>query len=946
MSTYKDTLFLPQTSFSMRANLPVMELKILDHWQRLSLYKILRQQSQGREKFILHWGPPYANGNLHIGHALTGILKDFVVKHKQMSGYDAPLVPGWDCHGLPIEWKIEEQNRANGKTKDSIPINEFRQECRVFADKWIAVQKEEEKRLGIVADWDNPYITMDATSEAHIVEKLFTFLEQGTLYKGCKPVMWSVVEQTALAETEIEYKDHQSHAVYVAFPVKHSPLTDLQTSSILIWTTTPWSLPANRAIAYGPDIIYTLICVKEVHAESLVKPQQRFVIAQDLVRNVCSTLGITDFIEEKIINGTDLEGTTCHHPLTTYGYDHDVPLLAGIHVNIDAGTGLVHMAPCHGPEDFELGNTYNLEIPDTIADDGYFRANVHAVAGIHVFKANKPIVEMLLAAGSLAHHTVFTHSYPHSWRSKAPLIYRTTPQWFLSMDRTNLRDKAMKAIETVTWHPVEAKNRITSMVENRPDWCLSRQRIWGVPIPLFIEKASGKVLCDQHVNARIVQIFHDQGCEAWFRQDKALFLGTQYQADDYEQVRDIMDVWFESGASFGYVLEDRPELSFPADVYLEGSDQHRGWFQSALMIGCETKNSAPYKHVVTHGFTLDDQGRKMSKSTGNVVAPQTIIDKSGAEIIRLWVAFADYHQDCRIGAEILKQVEDNYRRFRNTLRYLLGALAEYNQDQENVAYTEMPELERWILHRLSEITVNQQQYLKNFNFSGIINEIHNFCALDLSAFYFDIRKDRVYCDDVKSPERRATRTIFAILFNHLVKWLAPFMSFTTEEAWLSRYPHYQIQADHDAKSDCQSVHMQLFEPLQQTWLDEKLAEKMINLRNQRRLMTGALEKARASGIIGSSLQASLKIYDPEHQLYTDVDYTELCIVSNVIKVNHPLTAPFTLADIPNLSVEVITAEGEKCERCWKITPEVTQIHTHPDLCQRCHTVVVSVKKAL
>lgn len=931
MSTYKDTLFLPQTSFPMKGNLPVMELKMLEHWKTISLYQSLRDQQSHRKKFVLHWGPPYANGNLHIGHALTGILKDFVVRHKQMSGYDAPLIPGWDCHGLPIEWKIEEKYRADGKSKDTVPIAEFRAECRDFAQKWIAVQKAEEQRLGIVADWDQPYSTMDKAAEARIVEKLFEFLDHGTLYKGVKPVMWSVVEQTALAETEIEYKDHQSHAIHVSFPVKQSADDDLQNAAIVIWTTTPWSLPGNRAIAYGPEIQYSLIHVQHVTSTSFVQLQQKFIIADDLLATVCPQLGVTAYAILKSFAGTELQDVVCHHPLADLGFHHDVPLIAGSHVTTDAGTGLVHIAPGHGPEDFELGKIHGLEIPDTIADDGYFRAWVPGFAELHVFKTDKAIVDALTTAGNLNHHAVFTHSYPHSWRSKAPLIYRTTPQWFLSMDKTGLRNKAMRAIESVQWYPDEAKNRITSMVTNRPDWCLSRQRIWGVPIPLFIEKATGDVLNDAAVNARIVNVFKEQGCEVWFSIDKQSFLGDGYKAEDYEQVRDIMDVWFESGASFSYVLEDRPELAFPADVYLEGSDQHRGWFQSALMVGCETQGHAPYKAVVTHGFTLDDQGRKMSKSTGNVVAPQTIIDKSGAEILRLWIAFSDYHQDCRIGADILKQVEDNYRRFRNTLRYLLGALAGYDDKREKVDHADMPDLERWVLHRLTEIGIKQQECIDRYDFMGLITELHNFCAIDLSAFYFDIRKDRVYCDAALSRERQAARTVFAIIFDHLVKWLAPFLSFTAEEAWLSRYG--QESGNHN------SVHLQLFAPIEQRWFDAVLAQKITTVRTQRRLMTGALEKARASGLVGSSLQATLKIHDPQNQLFNDVDYAELCIVSHYIVVTDPLDDPYALQDIKDLSVEVVRADGQKCERCWKIALDVGHTEPHGDLCGRCNTVV-------
>jgi isoleucyl-tRNA synthetase len=924
MTDYKDTIFLPQTAFAMKGNLPLMEPKMLERWQRIGLYQKLRQQSKGRPKFILHLGPPYANGNLHIGHALTGILKDLVVRSHQMLGYDAPLVPGWDCHGLPIEWKIEEKYRKSGKQKDDVPLEEFRMECRAFAEKWIDIQRQESIRLGMQADWANPYITMAKDAEARIVETVFAFLENGSLYKGFKPVMWSVIEKTALAEAEIEYHDHQSNAIFVRFPIRESRLDVLKDASIIIWTTTPWSLPGNRAIAYGPDIRYVAIEALEIAENAGARKGEKLVVAQDLLANLCTQFGI---VEHKIIaafEGKDLEGTICDHPLHAVGYIHEVPLLVGHHVTVDAGTGLVHIAPGHGPEDFEIGKVYQLETPNTLADDGRFREWVPFVAGEHIFKVDAKLIDAIAAAGTLVRADKINHSYPHSWRSKAPLIYRATPQWFISMDQTGLRQTALKAIHDVKWYPAQGQNRITSMIDNRPDWCLSRQRAWGVPIPLFLEKATGNVLKDPDVNARIVKIFREEGCEAWFKRPAQDFLGSQYKAEDFEQVRDILDVWFESGASQSFVLEAREDLAFPADVYLEGSDQHRGWFQSSLLIGCGTKGQAPFKAVVTHGFALDEQGRKMSKSLGNVVAPQTIIDKSGAELLRLWVAFSDYREDCRIGPEIIKQLEDIYRRLRNTLRYLLGALKDY-QPTESIDISDMPELEQWVLHRLTEMDQLHRNCIEKYDFLTLISEIHHFCSVDLSAFYFDIRKDSVYCDAATSIKRRATRTVFDIIFNRLVRWLAPFLCFTAEEAWLTRYP-----------SDEDSVHLQLFEPIQEAWLNPDLASRIAVLRLQRRLMTGALEKARASGLIGSSLQALLAVYDPAGHLLPNVDYAELAIVSGVtVYRQEPEGEVFTLAEAPDLAVKVIPAEGQKCQRCWKILPEVGTLPAHHDLCKRC-----------
>jgi isoleucyl-tRNA synthetase len=930
MSDYRATIFLPQTTFAMKGNLPSLEPKILERWQKLNLYTQLRQQSKGRRKFILHLGPPYANGHLHIGHALNGILKDFVGRCYQMLGFDVPVVPGWDCHGLPIEWKIEEKYRKAHQHKDDVPLEEFRAECRAFAEHWLNVQRQEFIRLGIQADWDHPYMTMAKEAEARIVEKLFAFLENGSLYKGVKPVMWSVVEKTALAEAEIEYQDHQSNAIVVRFPIQKSVRPSLMGASILIWTTTPWSLPGNRAIAYGKDIEYVLVKIQKVGGGSLAQVQEKVVVAEALLERLAIQLNITAYEVLEKLTGDHLKGTYCRHPLASVGYVHPVPLLPGAHVTVEAGTGLVHIAPSHGPEDFDIGKTYQLEVPDTIADDGYFREWVPVVGGEHVFKADTKLIEALKAEGQLVHHDKITHSYPHSWRSKAPLIYRATPQWFISMEKTGLRQTALNAIPEIAWFPPQAENRLTSMVHNRPDWCLSRQRAWGVPLPLFIEKASGNVLNDQEVNSRIIEIFRQEGCEAWFQRDIQDFLGSRYHAEDYEQVRDILDVWFESGASQGYVLEARPDLAFPADVYLEGSDQHRGWFQSSLLIGCGTRGCAPFKAVITHGFVLDEHGRKMSKSLGNVVVPQTIIEKSGAEILRLWVAFADYREDCRIGPEILKHLEDIYRRFRNTLRYLLGALKGYTE-QEAVTFGEMPELEQWVLHRVAEIDQLHRDCIAQYDFLTLMSELHNFCAVDLSAFYFDIRKDSLYCDAPQALKRRAARTVFHIVCDRLLRWLAPFLCFTTDEAWLAYYGE-----------EGGSVHLQLFAPLQKEWLNPALAEKMISLRGHRRLITGALEKARAAGLIGSSLQAQVKIFDPQGLLSPLVDYAELAIVSGVQLVKERIdTEGFTLPDMPDVAVQVFVAEGQKCQRCWKVLPEVGSHKRYVDLCLRCCEVVTN-----
>ena len=668
---YKNTVFLPKTDFAMKANLATREPEFLEQWNNIDLYATLRRQSKDRKKFILHFGPPYANGHIHIGHALTETLKDIVNKTYQMLGYDAPMVPGWDCHGLPIEWKIEESYRDAGLNKDDVDLLEFRAECRTFAAKWVDVQKEEFKRLGIIPDWKAPYSTMDFKTEARIIEQLGKFLLNGSLYQGQKPVMWSVVEKTALAEAEVEYNDHTSDSIYVAFPITKTPLPILKNCAAVIWTTTPWTLPGNRAIAYGDDIEYSVL--------KMDKHQNPVLIATDLVTDFLSQLEIETYELLGTLKGNTLSGVVCAHPLHGHGYDFPVPFLPGDHVTTEAGTGLVHTAPGHGLEDFELGEKFDIEVPLTVGDDGRYYDSVPEFAGVHIFKANPKVIEAIEKKGLLLHTTKIIHSYPHSWRSKAPLIYRTTAQWFISMDKSDLRSNALKAIEQVSWVPTQGKNRIRSMDESRPDWCLSRQRAWGTPMTLFIHKQTREVLRDAEVHARIVDAVAIEGGDTWYTSEASRFLGSKYNADDYEKVTDILDVWFDSGCSHEFVLKDREELTWPADLYLEGSDQHRGWFQTSLLEACGTIGEAPYRQVLTHGFTLDEKGHKMSKSQGNTVAPTTVINSLGADILRLWVVSVDYTEDHRIGNEILKYQEDIYRRFRNTLRYLLGALEGFTE---------------------------------------------------------------------------------------------------------------------------------------------------------------------------------------------------------------------------------------------------------------------------
>ncbi|MCP4329053.1 MAG: isoleucine--tRNA ligase [Alphaproteobacteria bacterium] len=939
MSTdYKSTVFLPKTDFPMRAGLPEQEPRHLERWAEIDLFGRLRARSKGREKFILHDGPPYANGHLHIGHALNKILKDVVNRGQQMLGKDAHYVPGWDCHGLPIEWKIEEQYRADGKDKDAVPIVEFRRECRDFAEKWIDIQRIEFQRLGVVGDWESPYTTMSYAAEAQIVREIGKFLMNGSLYRGAKPVMWSVVEKTALAEAEIEYHDHKSNAVYALFPVVEASFQELDGAAIAIWTTTPWTIPGNRAICYNPELDYVVIEATEIADEGLDMAGDRFAVATDLLDEVLAAGKITGHRVLRAFKGDAIAGTKCWHPLHGQGYEFEVPLLPGDHVTVDQGTGFVHTAPGHGAEDYEIGVRYGLEIPYTVGDDGTFYDHVPLFAGKHVYKVDGDIAAALRDTGALLASGTLVHSYPHSWRSKAPLIFRNTPQWFISMETNELRRTALDAIKQTRWVPAAGENRIAAMIETRPDWCISRQRAWGVPIAVFFDKESGEPLRDQNVVDRVAAAFEDEGADAWFRGDPERFLGNDYPADRFEQVMDIVDVWFDSGSTHAFVLENKTlpsweNLEWPASLYLEGSDQHRGWFHSSLLESCGTRGRAPYDAVLTHGFVLDEQGRKMSKSLGNVVAPQKVVDQSGADILRLWVVASDYSEDLRIGPEILKHQVDMYRRLRNTLRYILGNLAGFSPS-ERLPHSELPELERYVLHRIFELDAALRRSCDGFEFHGFYTALHNFCAVGLSAFYFDIRKDSLYCDRPDDPRRRAARTILDILFDHLTAWLAPVLCFTAEEAWLKRFGDDAEAAD--------SVHLRVFPDVPDSWRDDALAAKWNKIRALRRVVTGALEVERAEKRIGSSLQAAPLVYAPADHIdaLAGVDLAEIAITSAAhLESGAGPDDAFRLDDVPGVAVVPARAEGDRCGRCWRVLPEVGNGTRADDLCHRCDDAV-------
>ncbi|MDE2164999.1 MAG: isoleucine--tRNA ligase [Alphaproteobacteria bacterium] len=939
---YRATVFLPETQFAMRGDLPKREPAMLERWTRVGLWARQRVASKGRPKFILHDGPPYANGNLHIGHALNKILKDIINRAQQMSGKDAVYVPGWDCHGLPIEWKIEEEYRAKKKSKDDVPIVEFRKECREFARHWIDVQRVEFERLGVIGDWTHPYTTMANAAEAQIAREIGKFLMNGLLFRGAKPVMWSVVEQTALAEAEIEYHDHASTQVWVKFPVTKPGNREIRDASIIIWTTTPWTLPGNRAIAYGADIAYLVLRIREAGATSPLKPGEHVVVAETRWPELEKTL---DFKADMLmaLKGAELAGTICHHPLAGQGYDFPVPLLAGDFVTDTDGTGFVHIAPGHGADDFDLGQKHGIKVPETVAADGSYVAAVPLFAGKRIFRpngkegdANPAVIAALKQAGALLGDAKLVHSYPHSWRSKAPLIFRTTPQWFIGMDIKGgdghtLRETALAAIDATRWIPAQGRNRIRAMIETRPDWCISRQRAWGVPIAVFVDKKTGEPLRDQTVVDRVTAAFEHEGSDAWFTHDPAEFLGPGRNPTDYEQVKDIVDVWFDSGSTHAFVLEPRRDgdLAWPASLYLEGSDQHRGWFHSSLLESCGTRGRAPYEAVLTHGFVLDEQGRKMSKSLGNVTSPQDVVAKSGADILRLWVVAADYADDLRIGPEILKQQSEIYRRLRNTLRYLLGALSGFNE-RERVAYAQMPELERYMLNLLAKLDDDVHAFIAAYDFHGMYTALHNFCAVDLSAFYFDIRKDSLYCDAPSSSKRRAARTVLDLVFEHLVRWLAPVLCFTAEEAWLVRH----------GDGDDSSVHLQSYRRAHAEWKNDAEFLKWDAIKRVRRVVTGAIELKRAEKFLGSSLQAAPAIYMTGEDIFKNVDPPEIFITSTAaFAVGAPPPGAFSLPDVPDVAVTVERAPGDKCARCWRVLPEVGDDPTHPDLCRRCAGVV-------
>ena len=986
---YSKSLFLPRTDFPMRGQLPRKEPELLARWREIGLYGQLTEAGRGKPKFVLHDGPPYANGNIHIGHALNKILKDLVTRSQRMLGKDSNYVPGWDCHGLPIEWKIEENYRAKGKNKDSVPINEFRRECRAFAERWVGVQAQEFQRLGVIGDWDHPYLTMSFAAEAQIAREIMKFAANGTLYRGSKPVMWSVVEKTALAEAEVEYEDIVSDAVYVSFPLKGDA------ASVAIWTTTPWTLPGNRAISFSHRITYGRYRVTASPEGNWAKVGAVYIVADKLASEVFKSAKVEAYERIGDVSARFLSRSVCDHPFRKfiesnppddYGaafdfwanmYPPEVPLLDGDHVTDDTGTGFVHTAPGHGRDDFDIWMAnqrdlalrgINTRIPYTVDADGIFTNEAPGFTGRRVIDdkgnkgdANDAVINALIEAGNLLARGKLKHQYPHSWRSKKPVIFRNTPQWFIALDKPphpgpppqggrenlqggreeTLREIALREIAVTKWYPPAGENRITGMIANRPDWVVSRQRAWGVPIAIFVDKETNEILIDEKVNRRIADAFEQEGADAWFAQGAAArFVAPDYDPENYEKIDDVLDVWFDSGSTHAFTLDDPRHFPGLAGIhrvrdggsdkimYLEGSDQHRGWFQSSLLESCGARENppyAPYDEVLTHGFVLDERGQKMSKSAGNVVAPQTIIKDAGADILRLWVAASDYSDDMRIGPEIIKTFVETYRKLRNTIRWMLGSLAHY-EPATTVGVEAMGELEELMLHRLAELDAEIHDAYETFDYKRVVARLTGFLNTDLSAFYFDIRKDTLYCEPPSSEKRRAALEAIEQIFRCVTLWLAPVLVFTSDEAWLLRYP------------GAISVHLESFPEILSAWRDEALAEKWEQIRRVRSVVTGALEIERAHKRIGSSLEAAPRVFIADAGLRAvleTIDFAEVCITSNIaIEAGEGPMGAFRLAGTPGVAVLPALAEGRKCARSWKISPLVGSDPEFPDVSPR------------
>ena len=921
---YKETLNLPKTDFPMKANLVKKEPELIKNWDEQKLYQKIRESSRGRKQYMLHDGPPYANGHIHMGTAFNKVLKDIIIKSRQMSGYDSPYVPGWDCHGLPIEHKVDTEL---GPKKMKMSQAEIRQECRKYAEKFIDIQRMEFKRLGVLGDWDNPYLTMNYAYEATIVREFGRFALNGSVYRSKKPIYWCISCRTALAEAEVEYEVHTSPSIFVKFPMisdlsQIRPVLHAKRVSIVIWTTTPWTIPANLAIALHPDFHYVAV---DTGNDEVV------ILAKDLVEGCMDAFAIKTYEIVAEFKASELERLKAKHPL----YDRESLLVLAPYVTLDTGTGCVHTAPGHGREDYETGLEYHLDVYSPVDDGGHFTKDVGYFAGLNVFDANTAVNLKLREQGALLKEDKISHEYPHCWRCKNPVIFRSTEQWFISMEKNELRKKALAAIKKVSWIPNWGQDRIYGLIENRPDWCISRQRVWGVPITLFLCFDCGEIILSEKILNHVVQLVEKHGADVWFLEPTQNLMpeGTtcpKCGSSHFEKETDILDVWFDSGVSYASVMEARQGLRSPSDLYLEGSDQHRGWFHSSLLCSVGTRGEAPYKSVLTHGFVVDGNGKAMHKSAGNVIAPEDLIKNYGAEIIRLWVAGEDYRDNIRLSKEILDRLVEAYRRIRNTCRFILGNLYDFDPSKHGVRYEKMEELDRWALHRLQELSERVLKAYENFEFHPVFHNLHNFCVLDLSSFYLDIIKDRLYVSSPEASTRRSAQTALNRILEVLVRLMAPILSFTAEEIWGYLPPEGRPP----------SVHMDLFVPAEESHKDFGLAERWENILKVRREVTKALEIARRDKRIGHSLEAAVTLGLPENlraqlEPYGD-QLKSIFIVSSVhMASTEQVLNGYESEEVKGLRVEAKPGTDSKCERCWVQDPSVGQHKEHPTICNRC-----------
>ncbi len=928
---YKETLNLPSTAFPMRAGLARKEPGQLKKWADSRLYEEIRKASAGREKFILHDGPPYANGHIHIGTALNKVLKDIIIRSRQMAGFDAPYVPGWDCHGLPIEHNVDKELKKKKLKKEEMNQAEVRRRCRAYAENFVDIQRGEFQRLGIMGDWDAPYLTMRYPFEAVIAHECGRFALEGSLFRSKKPVYWCCTCRTALAEAEVEYADETSPSIYVKFQLDGGlggllPNLDPELAKkpvyAVIWTTTPWTLPANLAVALHPEFTYSAVDAGDPGI---------LILAKELVESCMKIFGVADYTVIADLAAPDLENRTCRHPF----YDRESRIILGRHVTLEAGTGCVHTAPGHGREDHEVALQYGIEAYSPLDDGGCFTGEVgEFLAGKFVTRANPDITALLGKSGHLLARGEISHSYPHCWRCKKPVIFRATPQWFISMDKTGLRKKAREEIDRVEWIPKWGRERIYGMIENRPDWCVSRQRAWGVPITMFTCEDCGEVVFSEEINDHIRAVFEKHGADAWFEMSAEDLLpagtGCPCGGKKLKKETDILDVWFDSGVTHAAVLEKREELAWPADLYLEGSDQHRGWFHSSLLTAVGLRGKAPYKAVLTHGFVVDESGRKMSKSVGNVVAPRQVIDQYGAEVLRLWVAASDYRDDIRISQNILKQLSDAYRRIRNTARFMLGNLFDFTPDTDCLPLSEMMEIDRYLLHEMQGLIRKGRQGYENYEFHVIYHALQQFCIVELSSFYLDILKDRLYTAPAASPERRSAQTAIFHLLHGMVRLMAPVMVFTSEEIW----EHMPAWADKEA-----SVHLASLPEENADRRDDELARRWEEIRRVRGEVTKALEKARVARKIGHPLDAAVSLCPPEELAGVlgayESELAAIFIVSRVELTDSPADGAWESEEIPGLGVGVSAAPGKKCGRCWVHDTGVGTVPDHPEICPRC-----------